>query len=179
MVDITNVNPLGSPSDDGSFSEIQREFEDCYDSFMDSAFAAIGRQIVLHLTPVQVIDSSGVQAATSALHYNPFAGRAPRRAPSTIGTTRQPAVRLTHRNVTYTAQIKHGPKQTDDTGGISLEKDEVLTTLIVEARPHVTEALSATIDGNRYQVEWIRDIGFQDRRYIMVKWSEINEVENG
>jgi hypothetical protein len=179
MVDKKNVTPLGLPSDDGSFSSIQREFENCYDSFMDSSFAALGRTITLHLAPEKTIDTSGIQAAPTALHYSPFGGRAPRRAPSTISTVRQTAVTLVHRDVEYTAHIKHGPKDEDDTGGVSLETNEVLTTTLMESLPHINEARTATIDGRRYEKESTRKIGFQDVRYVMTKWKEINEQENG
>ena len=179
MVDKKNVTPLGLPSDDGSFSSIQRDFENCYDSLMDSSFAALGRTITLHLTPEKTIDTSGLQAAPTALHYSPFGGRAPRRAPSTISTVRQTAVRLVHRDVEYVAHIKHGPKDQDDVGGITLERDEVLTTTVMESLSHVNEALTATIDGQRYNKDWTRLIGFQDVRYVMTKWKEVNEKENG
>lgn len=178
MVNKRNVSPLGSPFDDGSFSSIQPDFEQCYASHMDSSFAALGRSIVLHLTPERIPDASGVQASTTAAHYNPFAGRASRRVPNTISTTRQTAVQLVHRNVTYTAHIKHGPKDADDNGGVELLKDQVQTKLILAARPHVDACLTATIDGARYQVDSVRPIGFQNVRYIIVKWSIVNEVEN-
>ena len=180
MIDITNVSPLGTPPDDGSFSEIQRDFENCYSSLMDSSFAALGRNIVLHLTPTKVIDASGVQANTkTAVHYNPFMGRAARPVPSTISTTRQPAVTVTYRDVTYVAHIKHGPVEADENGGIALERDEVTTTTVIASLPHLGECTTATIGGNRYSLEWTRPIGFQDRRYVISKWKETNEVENG
>ena len=180
MVDKRNVNPLGLPfPDDGSFSEIQEEFENCYDSIFDSSFTALGRVITLHLTPEKIIDTSGLQASTPAVHYNPFAGRAPRRVPSPISTVRTTGTRLVHRDVDYVAHIKHGPQDDDDTGGVSLERDEVMTTTVMESLPHVNEALTATIDGARYRKEWTRKIGFRDVRYIITKWKEVNEAENG
>jgi hypothetical protein len=179
MVEKRDINPLGTPSDDGSFSEIQNEFEDCYHGIFDSAFFALGRNIVLHLTPEKTIDSSGLQASTPALRYNPFDRRGGRMAPNQISTTRTPAVKLVHRDATYVAQIKHGPRDSDDKGGIELLKDEVATTLVLEARPHVEECQSATIDGSRYVLESIRPIGFRDVRYIICKWKAINEVQNG
>lgn len=179
MVIKKTISPLGLPFDDGSFSSIQPEFESCYASFMDSSFAALARNIVLHLTPEKVIDTSGTQASTLAVHYNPFQGRAGRRTPSTISTTRQPAVIHTHRNVTYAAHIKHGPKDPDDNGGVALSDNEVQTKLVIAATPHINGALSATIDGRRYKRESVRQIGFQTPRYIIVTWSAINEKENG
>ena len=102
MVNKININPFGAPlPDDGSFSEIQNEFENCYDAIFDSSFTALGRNITLHLTPTKTIDTSGVQASTPAVHYNPFQRRAGRQVPSTISTTRTPAVQVTHRDVIY------------------------------------------------------------------------------
>lgn len=179
MVDKINVSPFGVPlPDDGSFSQIQSEFEQCYDTIFDSSFAALGRNITLHLTPTKVIDTSGVQASTPAVHYNPFQRRAGRQVPSQISTTRTPAVQVTHRDVIYPAHIKHGPKDADDNGGVALLKDEVMTTLPIESRPHVSECLSATIDGARYTLESIRPIGFQNVRYMISKWKAVNEAEN-
>lgn len=178
MVEKRNVNPLGLPTDDGSFSEIQEEFENCYHNIFDSSFFALGRNIVLHLTPQKTIDSSGVQASTPAVHYNPFDRRAGRQVPSQISTTRTPAVRLVHRDVTYKAHIKHGPKDANDNNGISLLENEVMTTTLIESLSHLNEAQSATIDGGRYQLEWTRPIGFRDVRYVISKWSAINETEN-
>lgn len=178
MVEKRNVNPLGQPSDDGSFSDIQNEFENCYHSIFDSSFAALGRNIVLHLTPEKSLDASGLQASTPAVHYNPFDRRGGRSVPSQISTTRTPAVKLVHRDVTYAAHIKHGPKDADDNSGVELLEDEAMTTLLIEAEPHVNQCQSATIDGRRYNVESVRQIGFRDRRYIIVKWKAINEKEN-
>ena len=179
MVDKRNVNPLGTPSpDDGSFSDIQNEFENCYDAIFDSAFFALGRNIVLHLTPEKTLDASGVQASTPAVHYNPFQRRAGRQVPSTISTTRMPAVQLVHRDVSYVAQIKHGPKEPDETTGIELLRGEVMTTTVLESGPHINQCQSATIDGNRYKFEYSRPIGFRDVRYLITKWTIINEGQN-
>ncbi len=179
MVTKKNITPLGAPDDDGSFSSVQPGFGDCYASLMDSSFAALGRNIVLHLTPDKIIDTSGVQASTPAVHYNPFMRRGGRQAPSTISTTRTPAVQLVHRDVTYIAKIKHGPKDADDKGGVELSSDEVMTTLVIAAQSHVNDALSATIDGRRYgSAESVHPFGFQTNRYILVKWKRINEREN-
>jgi len=179
MVEKRNITPLGFPlPDDGSFSDIQREMEDCYHSIFDSSFPALSRKIFLHLTPEKTLDTSGVQASTPAVHYNPFQRRGGRQVPSTISTTRMPAVLLVHRDVEYDAHIKHGPRNADDKGGVELFTGEVITTLLLEARPHVNECQSATIDGRRYVRDWVRPIGFQDTRYIIVKWNPINEKES-
>lgn len=178
MVEKRDITPGGLPTDDGSFSQIQNEFENCYHGIFDSAFFALGRNIVLHLTPEKTVDASGLQASTPAVHYNPFDRRGGRNVPSQISTTRTSAVKLVHRDVTYVAQIKHGPKDADDNNGVSLSEDEVMTTLVLEARPHVNQCQSATIDGSRYTLDWVRPIGFRDVRYIICKWKAINEAEN-
>ncbi len=178
MVDKKDVSPLGTPSDDGSFSFIQPGFESCYANLMNSSFAALGRNIVLHLTPERTVDASGVQQSTGAVHYNPFMGRSARPVPNQISTTRQPAVRHVHRDVTYIAHIKHGPKDADDNGGVELLKDEVQTTTVLESLPHISECESVTIDGRRYTLESTRKIGLQNTRYVIAKWSAINESEN-
>jgi hypothetical protein len=179
MVEKRNIDPLGQPSDDGSFSQIQNEFEQCYGSIMDSSFAALGRTITLHLTPEKIIETSGLQAGPSAMHYNPLMGRSARRAPNRISTTRTTATRLIHRDVQYVAHIKHGPNDPDDSSGISLDRDEVQTTTVLASEPHIDEALTATIDGNRYTKDSSRIIGFQNARYVICKWTRINESENG
>ena len=179
MVDKIDVTPLGLPfPDDGSFSDIQNEFENCYDSIFDSAFFALGRNIVLHLTPQKTLDASGVQASTPAVRYNPFERRAGRQVPSQISTTRMPAVQVTHRDATYIAQIKHGPRDPDENGGIELLRGEAMTTTVIASGPHLSQSQSATIDGRRYKFEWSRPIGFRDVRYLISKWKIINESEN-
>ena len=96
----------------------------------------------------------------------------------TISTVRTSAVRLVHRDVVYVAKIKHGPVDADKNGGVTLSQDEVMTTFVLAAESHVKEALSATIDGNRYgSAESIRPFGFQTNRYILVKWKRVNEIE--
>lgn len=177
MVDKIDVTPLGTPPDDGSFSFIQPEFEACYASLMNSSFAALGRSITLHLMPIRTVDASGVQASTGAVQYNPFMGRSARPVPSTISTTRQPAVIHTHRDVAYVAHIRHGPKDADDKGGVELKVDEVMTTTVFESLPHINECESATIDGQRFNLQATRIIGLQDARYVISKWRAIAESE--
>lgn len=177
MVDKIDVTPHGTPSDDGSFSEIQNEFENCYNNLMDSSFAALGRTITLHLTPVKIEDTDGVQAGTPAVHYNPFQRRGGRQVPSQISTTRTPAIKITHRDVEYIAHIKHGPKDADDKGGIALLANEVQTTTLIESKLHINGTLTATIDNKRYNLESTRPIGFRDIRYLISKWTSVSEVE--
>ena len=175
MINKKNINPLGEPYDDGSFSFIQPELEECYISLINSSFFALGRNITLHLVPERTLDVSGVQAVNeTALHYNPLLGRAARPAPNIISTTRQPSVIHTHRDVIYIAHIKHGPKEADEKGGIPLLTDEVQTTTLFESLSHLDECESATIDGSRYVLDSKRPIGFQNVRYIISKWKKIN-----
>lgn len=178
MVTKRNITPLGLPDDDGSFSEIQEEFENCYHSIMDSSFFALGRTITLHLRPEKIIDVSGVEASTPAVHFNPFMRRGGRQVPSTISTTRMPAVQLIHRDVEYVAHIKHGPKPADERGGIELLDGEATTKTLIESSKHINGAITATIDGRRFSLEWTRPIGFRDIRYLIAKWSIVNEAEN-
>ena len=145
---------------------------------MDSSYFALGRTITLHLTPEKTADTDGTQASTPAVHYNSFQRRAGRQVPSRISSTRMPAVKITHRDVEYQAHIKHGPKDADDRGGVELLNDEVQTTTLLESQKHITGAISATIDGRRFNLEWSRPIGFQSARYLISKWRAINEVEN-
>lgn len=177
MVDKIDVTPHGTPSDDGSFSEIQEEFENCYHTMIDSSFFALGRMITLHLEPVKTEDTDGVQASTPAVHYNPFQGRGGRQVPSQISTTRTPAVKITHRTAEYIAHIKHGPKDADDKGGVELLENQVQTTTLIESKLHINGTLTATIDGRRYNLESTRPIGFRDVRYLISKWTRVNEVE--
>lgn len=177
MVNKINVPPGSTPPDDGSFSFIQQDFEQTYASLMNSSFAALGRNIVLHLMPQRSLDASGIQASTQAVQYNPFMGRAARPVPNTISTTRAPGVVHTHRDVTYVAHLRHGPKDADDQGGVELLKDEVQSTLVLDALEHVIECETATIDGRRYKMESYRKIGFQNARYLIVKWKVVNEAE--
>lgn len=166
-----NVNPDGFPG--GSFP--WPDFEALYHDVIDSSFPALARDITLHLKPQTILDSSGIQAQQWALNYNPFMGRAPRGTPSVISTVREPGVQHVYRNVVYSAHIKHGPREAADNNGVSLEANEVQTTILIESTNHVNECESATIDGNRYTLQNIRQIGWQNTRYIIAKWSVLNE----
>ena len=123
-------------------------------------------------------DVSGIQASTGAVHYNPFMGRAARQVPSNISTVRQGGTKYVHRDVTYVAHIRHGPKDADDTGGVLLSEDQVQTTTLIQSEDHIDECESATIDGSRYALDSKRIVGFQNARYVICKWSAINEEEN-
>lgn len=177
MVDKIDVTPNATPDNDGSFSEIQEEFENCYQNLINSSFFALGRVIILHLEPQKIEDTTGVEASTPAVHYNPFQRRGGRQVPSSISTTRTPAIQVIHRNVEYIAHIKHGPKDVDDQGGVSLLENEVQTTTLIESKLHIKGTLTATIDGKRYHLESTRPIGFRDVRYLISKWTSVDEVE--
>lgn len=177
MVDKENVTPHGIPSDDGSFSDIQNEFEDCYSSIMDSSFAALGREITLHLIPKKTEDTA-TQAQAPATRYNPHSRGRGRQVPTSISSTRVPAVEITHRDVTYIAHIKHGPKEANDNSGVRLEENEVQLTTVIQSKLHITSALSVTVDNMRYNLDSIRPIGLQNPRYIISKWKMINEAQD-
>lgn len=178
MVDKIDVTPNATPDNDGSFSEIQEEFENCYQNLINSSFFALGRVIILHLEPQKIEDTTGVEASTPAVHYNPFQRRGGRQVPSSISTTRTPAIQVIHRNVEYIAHIKHGPKDSDDKGGVALRDDEVQTTTLIQSQQHINGAITATIDGRRYSLDSTRPIGFRDVRYVIAKWKRVSEVEN-
>lgn len=177
MVNKKNITPQGTPPD-GTFPWPQPQFEQLYNQTMDASFAALGRDIVLHLTPEKYVSSGLLQANIPALQYNPFQGRAARPAPNIISTTREPATEFIHREVTYKAHIRHGPKDDDEKGGLVLLRNEIQTTTVVESLKHIYEAETATIDGVRCTLDSVRKIGLQDSRYIIVKWTVINETEN-
>ena len=177
MVNKKNINPAGTP--EGMFPWPQPLFEQLYNDAMDASFAALGRDIVIHLSPEKYVSSGIIQANSPALQYNPFQGRSARPAPNIISTTKQPAVEFIHRDVTYKAHIRHGPKDDDESGGVALLRDEIQTTTIVESLAHLQASETATIDGLRCKLESVRNIGLQNRRYVIARWKVINEQENG
>lgn len=177
MPEKRNVDPFNNPPDgQGSFP--WPGFDDLYDSIFDSSFASAGRTITLHLKPIVIPDSSGVESGPIATRYNPFGGRTSRRVPSQISTTRTAGTQFIYRDVEYVAHIKHGPEEDDDTGGLTLDQDEARTTTVLESLEHVLEAESCTIDGRRYQRSSVRQIGWKSTRYIMTKWKIINERQD-
>jgi len=156
------------------------DFEELYNDVMDSSFDVLGRNITLHLHPVQTAASGVVQSTKRVLQYNPYLGRAPRPAPMNISTSRTPAARFVPRDVIYKAHIRHGPTESShqDTG-IDLDINQAATTTVVEAIPHISEAESATIDGSRYQVfSPPREIGLGTLRYAITVWERVAEKEN-
>lgn len=152
--------------------------EAIYHSVMDDALAGLGGQrgqVIFHLNPVVQQDTT-TQSRPAPQQYNPFFGRAP--VPNQ--PTRNPGVKLTQRDVSYTAHIVVGPRipGTNDLHGIGhLNNNEAMITVVIEALQHVQDALSVSIEGRRYSVMNTRPIGFSQRRYLMVKLAEIQETE--
>ena len=155
-------------------------FEALYHKVMDDSFATLGRSIILHLTPIRVADS-GLLAGPQPAQYNPLMGQAGRGLPNIVTTVRNRAMQITTRDVSYTAHIKHGPKEIDDKDAIGrLEMDQVATTTAYEAIPHLLECESATIDGLRYKIHTMpRAIGLQTKRYVITIWQKIPEMQQG
>lgn len=148
--------------------------EQVYHSIIDETFLDLGRTVTLHLSP-EVQQDTVTQSQPAPQQYNPFFGRTP--VPRT--NTRNPGVKITHRDVQYAAHIKIGPlKEGDDAMGIgNLLANEAAITLVIEALPHIKEALSVSIEGRRYSIDETRPIGFSNRRYIICKLTEIQETE--
>ena len=107
--------------------------EAVYHSVMDEAFIDLGRTVMLHLNP-EIQQDVATQSQQSPQQYNPFFGRSP--IPNI--NTRNPGVKITHRDVEYAAQIRIGPiKADEDTEGIGdLADNEAMITLVIEALPH-------------------------------------------
>lgn len=148
--------------------------ENIYQSFMAEAFIDLGRTITLHLQP-QIQQDVPTQSQNQPSQYNPFFGRVP--LPQT--NTRNTGTKLVHRDVQYKAQIKIGPMvMGDDYLGIGdLKANEAVVTLDIGALAHLGETLSISIEGRRYSITETRPIGFSSRRFIMVKMSEIQELD--
>lgn len=148
--------------------------EAIYHSFMDEALVDFGRTITLHLPP-QIQQDATTQSKPAAQQYNPFFSRVP--APST--NTRNAGVKIIPRDVEYKAQIVVGPLSNDDTftGMGWLNENEAMATVVIEALPHVIQAISVSVEGRRYAVVETRPIGFSVRRYLMVKLRAIQETE--
>lgn len=170
MVILPNLQDLSASS--GLFNA--GAFENIYHTFMDTGLQLMGRTITLHLPPA-IEQDVPTQSRPQAQQVNPFfKGRVPR--PNT--NTRNAGTKITHRDVQYTAHIRIGPQEGDDTRGIGdLKENQGMLTLVVEALSHVQEALSISVEGRRYSVDETRPIGFSQRRYIMVPITEINEKD--
>lgn len=156
---------------------INHEFlESIYHSFMDEALGDLGkvRQVIFHLSP-EIQQDVTTQSQPAAQQFNPFFSRTP--VPKT--TTRGPGVRNTSRDVEYNAHIRVGPLKADkDVSGMGDLKDtEVQLTVVIEALEHVKSALNFSVEGRRYSVDRTRPIGFSQRRYLMIKGTEIQQTE--
>ncbi len=144
-----------------------------YETIMDEVFLDNqGRYITVHLPPERTADTT-TQSLPQASQYNAFFGRVaiPR------SNTRNAGVRITPRDMRFTALIKVGPiKEGDDTMGIGdLKANEAVVTVDISALPYIQEARSISVEGRRYQVTSDRPIGFTRRSYLMVFLEEINE----
>jgi hypothetical protein len=148
--------------------------ESVYHSMMDETYLDLGRTVVLHLDP-EIEQDEVTESSPAPQMYNPFFGRAP--IPN--NNTRNPGVKITHRDVEYQAQIRLGPiKADEDTEGIGdLADNEAMITLVIEALPHIRQTQSISIEGRRYKIDNTRPIGFTKRRYVMIKIVEIPETE--
>lgn len=150
--------------------------ESIYHSVIDETFATLAgdRIVTLHLNP-EIQQDVVTQSQPAPQQFNPFFGRTP--VPNT--NTRNPGVKITHRDVQYNAHIKIGPlRDGDDNMGIGdLKANQAAITLVIEALPHLQEALSVSIEGRRYTIDETRPIGFSRRRYVIAILTEINESE--
>ena len=152
--------------------------EAIYHSFMDDAMQGLGGnrgQVIMHLPPIKEQDVP-TQSQQAAQQYNPFFSRVP--VPTT--NTRNTGVKVTPRDVQYTAQIVVGPikNENDLTGMGELNQNEARITVVIEALEHVNQALSFSIEGRRYTKDGDpRPIGFSVRRYLIVKLRAIQEAE--
>lgn len=152
--------------------------ESIYHSFMDDALAGLGGnrgQVMFHLDP-QIQQDTTTQGSPAPQQYNPFFGAVgvPKQ------TTRSQGVRITPRDVEYSAHIRVGPmKQSEDLMGMGdLLENEIQLTVVIEALNHVKESQSFSVEGRRYSVSETRPIGFSRRRYLMIKGKEIQEQES-
>lgn len=150
--------------------------EQVYHSIIDETFMDLARTVTFHLDP-EIEQSTETQGQPQAQQYNPFFGRSA--VPN--NTTRNPGVKITHRDVEYDAHIRVGPlKNEEDLHGIgTLLDNEAMITVVIEALEHVQAAHSVSIEGRRYSIVENRPIGFSVRRYLMVKLEERQELEHG
>jgi len=149
-------------------------FEAIYETFIDTSFVTLGRTVTLHLEPL-VQQDVNTQSQGAAQQYNPFFGRVPVPKTNTKGT----GVKITHRDVNYSAHIKIGPlKMGDDMQGMGdLKENEAAITLVIEALPDLKQTRVISIEGRRYSIMETRPFGFSTRKYIIVKLKEINEKD--
>lgn len=146
--------------------------EQIYHSFMDEAQLELGRIVTFHLQ-AEVIQDTPTQGQPQASQYNPFFGGVP--APNT--NTRGKGTRNVPRDVQYNAHIRIGPKGADDESGVGdLKDNEIQLTVVIEALPDVKDSLNFSVEGRTYRVDETRPIGFSQRRYLIVKGTEVNKT---
>jgi hypothetical protein len=150
--------------------------EHVYHSNIDETFVVLGRDVTLHLQPIEEQQDDVTQAQPQASQINSFFGG---RVAVPRVTTRYSGTKITHRDVTYQGQIVIGPiKEGEDKLGIGdLAANQAAATLDIGAISHLRETLSVTIEGRRYSINETRPIGFTVRRYIIVILDEINEKD--
>ncbi len=149
--------------------------EGIYHSMMDEMMGDMGRIVIFHLPPI-VQQDNVTQGKPAPQQYNPFFARVP--VPNT--NTRNPGVKITHRDVPYHAQIVFGPLKgpLEDIKGMGeLAADEAQLTVVIEALPHVQEAYGVSVEGRRFRIEQTKPIGLSTRRYLMIKLKEVQELE--
>jgi hypothetical protein len=147
-----------------------------YETVMDEFLLGVGRTVTFHLEAIKEEDVT-TQSQPQAQMYNPFFGGSP--VPNT--TTRNKGIKVTPRDVQYTAHIKIGPVDENRKLGIGkLNSNEAMISIVAEALPHVLEALSVSVEGRRYDITETRPMGFTGRQYLMVFLEEIQEkdIEN-
>ena len=142
-------------------------------SFIDKVFIELGRPIIVHLRPA-IQQDTVAPSLPQPQQYSPFFGRAPLPSP----TVRDAGVRVTHRDIPFTALSRIGPKPADDTMGIGmLQANEAAFTISIDALPYIQEAISISFEGRRYQIDTDRPFGFKQRKYLLVFCTEINEAD--
>jgi hypothetical protein len=151
--------------------------ENIYHSVMDETFVGLGGnrgRAIIHLPPIKTQNLT-TQSGPQSQQYNPFFGRSSIPSP----TTRNTGVEVTPRDIEFTVHSRIGPHGGDDLQGIGdLKDNEIALTFQIEALQYVEDALSISFEGRRYQVDETRPIGFTVRRYLIVKCTEINEIDN-
>lgn len=145
-----------------------------YKRVMDETFVDMGRTVVFHLEPLRETDASTFQQP-QANRFNPFF----QGVPVARTNTGVHGVRITPRDVQYTAHIRVGPMREgdDQTGMGDLKANEAMLTLHIGALHHVKAARSVTVEGRRYKVVETRPIGFTKRDYVLVKLEQIQETD--
>ena len=145
---------------------------DIYKCVIDETFLDFGRKIILHLPPKREVDVN-TQSQKQPSQYNPYFGRV--QAP--ITNTRNTGVKITPRDIEFTAHIKVGPlvAKEDITGIGDLKSNQIAVTLHISALEYVEQALYMTVEGRRYNIDSTpRPIGFDQRSYLIVKATEVN-----